>query len=140
MHLSDHTREQVVAMWDRWARNEFADDFRGVSVVEVWDRRFVRAAEPARSRLGADVPFDLDTIVDRLGDCVDSVVGVARLAYADDASLRLVDPGPLATIADDDARLAALEDASDRFEWLEASADEPCARALVSSNARPCSR
>jgi RimJ/RimL family protein N-acetyltransferase len=130
MHLSERARAQVVAMWERWAAQEFADDFPGVSIVEVCGRRFVRAPEHARARLGDDPPFDLDELVDRLGDCVDSVVGIARLAYGDDSSLRLAETGPLTEIADDDPRLAALEDASDRFEWLEASADEPCAARL----------
>ena len=122
MPLRAETVDRVLAMWERWPAT---NDNAGVSVVTIGDRRFVSAPPHLRGLL-VDPPGDLEQLTALLGDEAERVVGIARLAYADDGTLSLPDPGPLARIDDDDPRLVHLEAASDRAEWLESSADEPC--------------
>ena len=111
-------------MWERWpATNDDAGRLRRR------DRRsHVRLARRriSAARL-ADPPTDLDALValPRRRRRARRRHRPARVRRRRDAALP--DPGPLATIDDDDPRLAALEDAADRAEWLESSADEPCA-------------
>jgi RimJ/RimL family protein N-acetyltransferase len=125
MALRPETIDRVLAMWQRWAGDAVDDEFVGVGVVAIGDHRFLRAPHHLRDRF-IDPPIELDDLVARLGSDLERVVGAARLAYADDTTLRLADPGALTPIGDDDPRLAALERVADRAEWLEASADEAC--------------
>jgi RimJ/RimL family protein N-acetyltransferase len=121
MPLRPDTVDRVVAMW---ARRPVINDLPGVNIVVIGERTFVRAPAHLHARL-ADPPLDLDRLVTFLGDEVEHVVGVACLAYGDDATLRLPERVAAADIDDDDPRLRALERVSDRSEWLESSADEP---------------
>src|SRR5262245_30514547 len=121
MPLRPETLDRVVAMW---ARRPEIDVLPRVNVVVLGEHTFVRAPAHLRARL-SDPPVEVDTLVEFLGDEVERVVGAARLAYADDATVHLPDPGPLADMADDDPRPKALAASADRDEWLEASADEP---------------
>jgi RimJ/RimL family protein N-acetyltransferase len=123
MALRPETVARVIAMWERWP---VTNDIPSVSVVVIGDRIFSTAPPHLRARF-ADPPATLDALVERIGDDAEHVYGEARLAYADDQTLQLADPGPIEAIADDDPRLAALEARADRGEWLHASADEPCA-------------
>jgi RimJ/RimL family protein N-acetyltransferase len=124
MPLRPETVARVLAMWERWPET---NDIPSVSVVVIGDRTFSTAPPHLRPRL-TDPPRNLDALVElieRAGEVVERF-GEARLAYGDDGTLQLPDAGNLVAIADDDPRLAALERAADRAEWLEASADEPC--------------
>src|SRR5215510_12761338 len=103
MPLRPETLDRVVALW---ARRPEIDVLPRVNVVVLGEHTFVRAPAHLRARL-SDPPVE-----------VDSVVGAARLAYADDATVRLPDPGPLADMADVDPRLKALAASADRDEWL----------------------
>ena len=76
---------RVLAMWERWPRDQ--RHRRASRSSSIGDRRFVTAPPHLRARL-ADPPTDLDALVARLGDDVERVVGIARLAYADDETLR----------------------------------------------------
>jgi RimJ/RimL family protein N-acetyltransferase len=124
--LSGSTITRITDMWERWATSSFPDDFDGVSIVVLNDREFVRAPERF-DVLRREPPTTLDALVTRLGDDAERVVGEAQLSYADAATLQLRVDTATDTIADDDPRLSALEATADRDEWLEASADEPCA-------------
>jgi RimJ/RimL family protein N-acetyltransferase len=124
--LSEHTLVRVEQMWGRWEQREIPDDFDGVSVVVLNDRVFVRAPERFRA-LRQSPPITLDALVSVLGDDVARVVGEARLSYAERSALHLPADDGVVSIADDDAGLAALAHDANRAEWLEASADEPCA-------------
>jgi len=120
--LQAETVERVRAYWRGWQQRDAAGS---VSIVVIRDALFIYAPEPLRTRLRADAPADIAALVEMLGDDVERVVGEARLAYADDATLRLVASEGVTDLADGDARLAALEAASDPYEWRESSADEP---------------
>ena len=97
-----------------------------VSLVTIDREQFVLAPERVRTRLAHARLGDVASLVEALGDEVTSVGGQARLAYGDAKTLRLVLTKELTAIADDDARLGALEAVSDPTEWREASADESC--------------
>jgi hypothetical protein len=94
------------------------------------DERFVCAPDRLHEHVDRNSVFDLRSLVAILDDEVERVVGEARLAYADDTSLRLVATDGVVRVDDDDARLAGLEAVSDPAEWSEASVDEPCEQRL----------
>jgi GNAT superfamily N-acetyltransferase len=124
MSLDDDTVERVLAYWR--GRESERGPAGVVSVVLIDQERFVVAPERWRERLGTALPGDLASLVEVLGDDVAGGGGEARLAYGDASTLRLVPMHGLTAIADDDARLAAMEAVSDPSEWREASADEAC--------------
>jgi RimJ/RimL family protein N-acetyltransferase len=125
--LGAETVDRVAAMWERWAADAFPDDFDGVSVVSFAGHRFVRAPAHLDAYVRDDPPVELDALAARLGDHVVHRTGAAWLAYGEPQSLRLADTAGVVTIADDDPRMARLEREAVIDEWLEASADEPCA-------------
>jgi RimJ/RimL family protein N-acetyltransferase len=127
VELGADTIARVAAMWARWEADAFPDDFDGVSVVSFAGRRFVRAPAHLDAYVRDDPPVDLDALAARLGDRVVHRSGAAWLAYGEPQSLRLADSDGIVTIADNDPRMARLERAAATDEWLEASADEPCA-------------
>jgi hypothetical protein len=127
LSLQAATVERVRDYWRGWEAQ--GDESDSVSVVVLGSERFVRAPDRLHGRVGESV-IDLRSLFPLLGDHVERVVGEARLAYADDASLRLVATDGVVDVDDGDARLAALEAASDPLEWSEASVDEPCAQRL----------
>src|SRR5258708_29809452 len=118
------TIERVRAYWAAWeAQSDLLDR---VSVVVIGRERFACAPERLRGRIKARAPTDLTALIEILGDDVEAAAGEARLAYADDASLRPVATDGVTGVADNDPRLAALRAASDPYEWSEAGTDEPC--------------
>jgi RimJ/RimL family protein N-acetyltransferase len=130
VQLGRSVLERVEVMWERWEGAQLPDDLHGVSVVTVGARSFVRAPAHLRDRIACDPPSDIHQLVEQVSDVLERVVGIADLWYADDETLQLAHPGPLQTVADNDPRLHALAGNADRFEWLEASADESCATRL----------
>jgi RimJ/RimL family protein N-acetyltransferase len=122
MPLRPETVERVVAMWS--ARWPAPHEVPTVSVVTIGDRTFSTAPPHLRDRL-IDPPTNVDALVARLGGDVERF-GTARLAYADDRTLRPVGRDGIEAVPEDDPRLGALERSADHAEWLEASADEPC--------------
>lgn len=124
MGLPVETVERVRAYWRAWEAQSVLPD--RVSVVVIGHERLTCAPERLRERIDVDAPTDLSTLIEILGNDVEDVVGQARLAYTDETTFRPVATDGVTRIGDDDARLAALSAASDRSEWSEASADEPC--------------
>jgi RimJ/RimL family protein N-acetyltransferase len=98
VQLGEPARRRVEAMWERWEAEKFHEDFAGVSVVILPWATYVRAPGNLRPRIIEEPPADIHTLVDRVSDVLERVVGIAHLWYADDDSLRLVHPGPLHTI------------------------------------------
>jgi RimJ/RimL family protein N-acetyltransferase len=127
VELGAETIDRVTAMWARWEADAFPDDFDGVAVVSFAGRRFVRAPKHLDAYVRDDPPVDLDALAARLGDHVVHRSGAAWLSYGEPHSLQLVVTNGLVPIADDDPRMARLEQQAVSDEWLEASADEPCA-------------
>jgi len=121
--LQAGTVERVHAYWRGW--EALGDESGSVSVVVLGRDRFVRAPARLRGSVGESV-IDLRSLLPLLGDEIERVVGEARLAYADDASSRLVSTDGVVDVDDGDAELAALETVSDPNEWSEASVSEPC--------------
>lgn len=112
------------AYWQRWAAQREVEG--SVSVVLLGHERYVCAPDRLHERVDRDSVIDLRSLAALLDDEVERVVGEARLAYADDTSLRLVATDGVVGVDDDDARLAALEAVSVPGEWSEASVDEAC--------------
>jgi RimJ/RimL family protein N-acetyltransferase len=122
--LQVETVERVRAFWRAWeAQTDMPDR---VSVVVIGPDRFTCAPEQVRGRIDTEAPTELSALIEVLGNDVEHVVGQARLAYTDEATFRAVGTDGVTSVGDDDARLAVLRAASDRGEWSEASADEPC--------------
>jgi hypothetical protein len=98
-----------------------------VSLVEIAGQRFVHAPARLRRRMEC-VPLDAVSVSEALGDDLVDVIGEARLAYGDEATLHLVATDGVETVDDADPRLAALRAAADPLDWREAPVDEPGAR------------
>ena len=125
MSLRPETVERVSAYWRGWAGEQVTTN--AVGLVVIGNERFLSAPDRLRDRL-SDVPGELDALVHALGADIERVGGEARLAYADEATLRPVVTRGVTDIMDGDTRLDALEAASEPVEWTEASADEACDR------------
>lgn len=121
--LHAETVERVRSYWRGWAAARVTTN--AVGLVVIGNERFLSAPGRLRERL-SNVPGELDALVDTLGDDIERVGGEARLAYADEETLRAVDSNSVTDIGNNDARLGSLETESDPLEWTEASADELC--------------
>ena len=127
--MGAETLDRVLVYWRAWEAEGGAPV--DVAIVTIGRERFVRAPARLRPRLTTDAPVDLASLLVMLGDDVDTVVGEARLAYADEATLRLVAAVDAEDVGDDDPRLAALGAAADPSEWSEGSVAEPCQRRVA---------
>jgi RimJ/RimL family protein N-acetyltransferase len=119
MPLRDETVERVLTMWR--TRTPPAD---GVSVIDCCGEKFFSASPATLARLDGVAPT-LEGVLSALGDDVAVVWGRYRLAYADDAGIRLAPYDDVASIRDDDPRVARAAARADPEEWRESSSGQP---------------